>query len=92
MTKWIIGSNAFYLSCSNCGELFSEATAYCPHCGEKIGDNEPIGFCEDCEYMHELVLRYNDDEKVLRPECWGQKNPIRVKYTDSCKDFKQRED
>ena len=90
MAKWIIGSNEFYMHCSNCGTTSEKATNFCSYCGEKIEKDETIGTCEFCEYMHEVILRY-DDEKILRPECWGQKNPTRVKYTDSCKNFKQRE-
>ena len=91
MGKWIIGSNAFYLSCSNCDGLSSEATNYCPHCGEKMKETEITGFCEDCEYMHELVFK-SDEQKILRPECWASKTPTRVNYRSSCGSFKMRKD
>lgn len=94
MAKWIkaeCSEKDGDANCSNCGHWDWSDCNYCSNCGEKMKDSEPIGFCEDCEYMHELVLKY-DDQKILRPECWGVKNPVRVNYKDSCKDFKQRED
>ena len=35
MAKWVIGSNEFYLHCSNCGTVSEKATNFCSYCGEK---------------------------------------------------------
>ena len=101
MATWIINPDGYYPYCSKCGyepevpRIHADnRTPFCPQCGERMKkefEEKTQGKCKICEYMHEERYEY-DDQTILIPHCYGQKNAPKVLYTDTCKDFQKKEE
>ena len=96
MAKWIkaeCSEKDGDANCSNCGHWDWSDCNYCSNCGENMKEEikQTQENCKICKYMREERYEY-DDQVVLIPHCFGQKNAPKVKYSYCCKDFKKRED